>query len=81
MHPYDKIVELMRKVRKETGKYCSFNVGFYTHDLGIQFYVYSESGWHKGDSHAYFSSPAWAVEFLEDFLRHRANREILYKKF
>ena len=80
IHPYDKIVELLEKVRDKTGKYCSFDLGAYTFET-TPFSVYVESGWHNGQYHAYFNTSEECIEFMEDFLHHRASRGVLFKKF
>ena len=81
-HPYDNVVKLLEKVRNETHKYCSLQVNVYDHRPDIGLTLYLEDGW-IGEmfSHKEVATLDEAVEFLEDFLRHRASRGLLFKRF
>lgn len=82
MHPYDNVVKLLEKVRNETHKYCSLQVNVYDHRMDIEYQLYLEDGW-IGEmfSHKEVATLDEAVEFLEDFLRHRVSRGVLFKRF
>lgn len=82
MHAYNKIVQLLETVRDDTKKHCCFVTNVYDHrpDIGLELYL--EDGWTKD---AYHTRPVStldeAVEFLEDFLWHRATVGLLFKRF
>jgi len=82
-HPYDKVVELLKKVSGETHKHCSYEVNVYDYRPDIRLQLYLEDGWIGRNVFAHHEvvSLDEAVAFLKDFLKERASRGVLFKKF
>ena len=80
-HQYEKVLELLEKVRADTRKYIALEIGFYSHITAPEIALYLEDGWPSGVSYMPLGTLDKAVDFLESFLERRAGRGLLFKKF